>query len=72
MTQLIRFAAHDLWLDQIFSSKSRIVRRSIASVDREIGRDALELEVRRRGFHMIEASGQLIIICDPGPVRMIC
>ena len=72
MTQLIRMTDPSPWQNQIFSSKSKIVRRSVLSVEREIGRDALELEVRRRGFHMIEAAGQFIIICDPNPVRLVC
>jgi hypothetical protein len=37
-----------------------------ADVEREVGRDALELAVRRRGFHMIECDRDFVIICS-GP-----
>lgn len=72
MTRVFHINNPAPWQDQIFGTKSDIVRRSIRSVEHEIGRDALELEVRRRGFHMIEAAGQLIIICAPEPIRIIC
>ncbi len=72
MTRVFHIATPALWQDQIFGTKSDIVRRSIRSVEREIGRDALELEVRRRGFHMIETAGQFIIICRSDPIRVIC
>ena len=64
------------WLDMIFEAKAArtggVVRRKIAWVDREIGRELFELEVRKRGFHLIEAGSQFIIICDNRPIRMIC
>ena len=41
-------------------------------IDREIGRDRFIAEVRARGFHMIEAGGQWIVICNRGLVRVIC
>ena len=72
MTRVLRISSPAPWQNQIFGTKSDIVRRSISSVEREIGREALELEVRKRGFHMIEAAGQFIIICSPDPLRVIC
>ncbi len=67
---------HTDWLDQLFRAKSvrngGVVRRKISDVEREIGRDLLELEVRKRGFHMIESGGQLVILCTSEPVRIIC
>ncbi len=64
------------WLEQIFraraAAKGGVVRRCAADVEREVGRDALELEVRRRGFHRIECGDQLVIVCTGGPVRIIC
>lgn len=66
----------DLWLQQIFEAKSvrtgGVVRRKICDVERKVGRRALELEVRRRGFHLIEAGSQFIIICARGDIRLIC
>ncbi len=66
----------ELWLQQIFEAKSvrtgGVVRRKICDVGRKIGRRALELEVRRRGFHLIEAGSQFIIICARDDIRLIC
>jgi hypothetical protein len=77
---LMRTALHhdhdERWLISIFAAqaaaKGGIVRRSVADVEKRIGRKALELEVRRRGFHMAECGGQFVIICDRAPVRLIC
>jgi hypothetical protein len=65
-----------MWFRQIFSAKAvqsgGVVRRKICDVERKVGRAALELEVRRRGFHLVEAGNQFIIICTRGDVRLIC
>ena len=57
-----------LWTEQIFSAKAArtggVVRRSVKSVEREIGRTAFEGEVRRRGFHLLECGDQFIVICS--------
>ena len=62
----------EVWLDQIFSAKSAacggVVRRSRMWVEAEIGMERFELSVRARGFHLIEAGQQLIVICHSGPV----
>ena len=64
------------WLDQVFRAKAAqtggVVRRKIADVEREIGRDALELAVRRRGYHLIECDRDFVIICSGAPLRVIC
>jgi hypothetical protein len=49
-----------------------IVRRALRDVEREIGFETLELEVRRRGFHMVQCGTQVIIICTTGDLRVIC
>lgn len=68
--------ANPAWCARIFDSdaarKSGIVRRAVRDVDREVGRAALEYEVRQRGFHLIECGGQFIIICNDGHLRTIC
>ncbi|SIN93704.1 N-(5'-phosphoribosyl)anthranilate isomerase [Vannielia litorea] len=75
MTQLRPVTANDQWLNQIFAAKSvqtgGVVRRQVEDVDRKIGRAALELEVRRRGFHLVEAGGQYIVICTRAPLRVL-
>lgn len=63
------------WVDQLFSSKAArrgaVVRRSLAWVDREVGRDRFVWEVRRRNYHLIRTANQFIVICNSGPVEML-
>ena len=69
-------AARARWLDQVFRAqavvKGGIVRRAVADVERELGRDIFVAEVRRRGFHLVECGGQFIVICSADPMRVIC
>ena len=64
------------WLDQVFRAKSvtrgGVVRRKLCDVEREIGLAALEVELRRRGFHMLQSGEQVIILCSPAPFTVIC
>lgn len=64
------------WLATIFSAKAvgrgAVVRRSAQWVEREVGRERLIAEVRRRGFHLVESGGQLIVICNATGLRVIC
>ncbi len=64
------------WIAHVFSARvserGGMVRRKIRDVEREIGRERLELEVRRRGWHMIETNRDIIILCDTSPFRIIC
>ncbi len=65
----------DSWIQQIFSAKAvergAVVRRSVAIVEREIGRERLLKEVERRGYHVIECGGQFVIICNSGQIRLL-
>ncbi len=64
----------DMWIRLIFSAqaaKGGVVRRSIAWVDREVGRDRFFAEVRQRGFHLLASSNQFIVICNRDPVTML-
>lgn len=64
------------WLDQIFRAKSAtiggVVRRRYQDVAREVGIDTLELEVRRRGFHMVRGGDHLVIFCTSDPITVLC
>lgn len=64
------------WLDQVFRAKTAaqggVLRRRIADVEREVGRAEFELEVRRRGFRLIECGGHFVVICTRDPIRIIC
>jgi hypothetical protein len=66
----------DGWIDQIFSARSArsggVVRRSIAWIEREVGRGYFEEAVRKRQFHMVECGGQLVVICNSDGLKVIC
>ncbi len=65
----------DPWIQQIFASQAArrggVVRRSIAWVDREVGRDRFLEEVRCRGFRLIRTADQFIVICHRGPIELV-
>lgn len=75
MSQLPAHLTSDLWVRQIFSSKAAqdgtVVRRKVRDVERLVGRERFELEIRRRGFRAIENGGQYIILCNHDFVRLI-
>ena len=64
----------DSWIKQIFSAKAvergAVVRRSVAIVEREVGRERLIREIDERGYHLIECGGQFVIICNGGRIRL--
>ncbi len=72
--ETIRETNPQVWLDQIFSAKSAVtggvVRRNRRWVEAEIGMDLFEQTVRARGFHLIEAGQQLVVICHSGKVTL--
>lgn len=64
----------DQWIAQLFAAKAAaggVVRRSIAWVDREVGRDRFVAEVKSRGFHLVASRSQFIIICNRDPVTIL-
>jgi hypothetical protein len=64
----------DSWIRLIFSAqaaKGGVVRRSIAWIDREVGRDRFIDEVRCRGFHLLASSNQFIVICNRDAVQVL-
>lgn len=79
MNQMRHLPIHvspELWLAQLFSTKpasrGAVVRRSVAWVEREIGRERLIAEVTRRGWHMIENGGRFLILCNREGVKIVC
>jgi hypothetical protein len=64
------------WLDQMFQAavKSRdgIVRRQKPDVRQYASFEDLLKEVRRRGWHLIEAGDQYIVICNETAVVVHC
>lgn len=75
MSYLQPVQTNDEWVAQLFSAKAAatggVVRRKVRDVERKIGRTRLELEVRRRGFRLIEAGDQFIVICTRSPMQVI-
>ena len=75
MNQIRIISSNEQWLEQIFSAKAvqsgGVVRRKVEEVHRRVGRGTLELEVRRRGFHLVEAGGQFIVICTRSPMHVL-
>lgn len=63
------------WVEQVFSAKAvrygGVVRRSLRWVEAEVGRAAFEAEVRRRGWHLVECNGQLVVFCTHRPIQVL-
>ncbi|KPQ14134.1 MAG: hypothetical protein HLUCCO18_15835 [Rhodobacteraceae bacterium HLUCCO18] len=63
------------WVAQVFSAKTvrygGVVRRSLRWVEAEVGRAEFEAEVRRRGWHLVECNGQLVVFCTGQPIRVL-
>jgi hypothetical protein len=63
------------WIDQVFSARAvrhgGVVRRSLRWVEAEVGRSVFEAEVRRRGRHLAECNGQLVVFCTPRPLKIL-
>ena len=63
------------WIVQLFSARAvaegGIVRRSVADVERLVGRQHFLREVKRRGYRAIENSGQIVIFCNSDDVRIL-
>ena len=66
----------DHWIAEFFAAKSAltggVIRRSRREVDATIGLDRLEMEVRRRDFHLLVCGSQYLVVCEPGEIRAIC
>jgi hypothetical protein len=63
------------WVDQVFSARAArfggVVRGSLRWVEAEVGRAAFEDEVRRRGWHLVECNGQLVVFCTARPIKVL-
>lgn len=67
--------APDRWLVQMFHARAAaeggVVRRSVADVDRLVGRDRFLQEIERRGFSVVENAGQYVVFCNREPIRLV-
>lgn len=75
MSRLPDIVSPEMWLRQLFSARvaldGGVVRRKVRDVERIIGRERFEYEVRRRGFRAIENAGHYIVLCNRETVRLI-
>jgi hypothetical protein len=69
------FLDADHWIAALFNSQAAregaVVRRKTRDVDRYVGREAFLAEMRRRGFGVVENSGQFVIFCNQEPIRRV-
>ena len=76
MTLHMKLLPPDLRMHQIFDARAArqggVVRRKLADVERNIGRESFLHETRRRGYHAVENSGQVVIFCNNAPIRVLC
>ena len=74
MSELHLLLPAEVWMRQIFDAKAArdglTVRRSLRDVDRIVGRERFLAELRRRGVHAVENSGQIVIFCNNEPDRV--
>lgn len=75
MSRLPDMITPEKWIVHLFSARSvaegGTVRRKVADVERLIGRERFLHEVRRRGFRVVENSGQFIVFCNREPVHVL-
>ncbi len=65
----------ETFFGSLFSSKAAqtgaVVRRKVRDVERYVGRDEFLIELRRRGYPVVENAGQFVIFCNREPIRRI-
>lgn len=63
------------WIDQIFDAQQvnsgNVVRRNINDVNKYASMAELEAEVRARGYHLVECGDQVLVVCNPGHIRIV-
>lgn len=64
------------WMKQWFdeaqqTAKGGVARRSVSSVKKQASVDAAVEEARKRGWHLIETGGQLVLLCHKGVVKIL-
>jgi hypothetical protein len=75
MTAMPQYLSPDHWVSHLFSSQAAreggVIRRKIRDVERFVGREPFLDEMRRRGFPVVENSGQFVIFCNQDPIRRV-
>jgi len=47
------------------------VRRKVRDMERMVGREKFQAEIKRRGFSAVENAGQVIVFCNAEPVTVL-
>ena len=75
MSDVKRLIPPEIWMQQVFDAKAArqggVVRRGRRDIDRTVGWPMFEAELRRRGYHAVENSGQVVIFCNNAPIRVL-
>lgn len=48
-----------------------VIRRKVRDVERYLGREVFLVEMRRRGFAVVENADQFVIFCNREPLRRV-
>lgn len=48
-----------------------MIRRKARDIERFAGMDRFMAEIHRRGYHVAENAGQLIVFCNQEPIRWL-
>ena len=72
--EVIQFPS-DVWFRHLFSSKSAldggVVHRKVRDMERMVGREKFQAEIKRRGFSAVENAGHVIVFCNAEPVTVL-
>lgn len=63
------------WIDQMFKASAAnggVVRRARRDVVRYSSVQTLITEAKKRGFHVVETGGQLVVLCHTGVLKVHC
>jgi len=75
MTRMPAYLSPDHWVSHLFSSQAAreggVIRRKVRDVERFVGREPFLLEMKRRGFPVVENAGQFVIFCNREPIRRV-
>ncbi|MBP9048379.1 MAG: N-(5'-phosphoribosyl)anthranilate isomerase [Tabrizicola sp.] len=75
MSQMPAYLSSDQWVSHLFSSQAAreggVIRRKVRDVERFVGREPFLVEMKRRGFPVVENAGQFVIFCNCEPIRRV-
>lgn len=67
--------SHEVWLNDLFSSKAvndgGVIRRKARDIERFAGMSRFMAEIERRGYRAAENGGQIVIFCNRAPIRWL-